>query len=101
MLFRSYTHTTNGHHIANSWTIHIALSETEYVKLSREFDTEAPPLIAPFADTIGKVLRTKAAGMPRERPAPGSSRAIARVSLTSGRRPRALEKTSTVAAPSS
>ena len=98
---RFYTHTTNGHHIANSWTIRIALSETEYVKLSREFDTAAPPVIAPFADTIGKILQTKVAGMPREHPVPRSSRAVARISLASDRRLRALEKTSTAPSPSS
>ena len=62
-----YTHTTNGHHIPNSWSIQIPLSGTDYVKLSREFDTEAPPLVAPFADMIGKVLQTKTV----RRPYPG------------------------------
>jgi UDP-GlcNAc:undecaprenyl-phosphate GlcNAc-1-phosphate transferase len=97
---RSYTHTTNGHHIANCWTIRIALSETEYLNLSREFDTETPPIVAPFADTIGKVLQTKIAGMGRDRPAPRPSRATAGISLTSDWRTRALKKTSTASSPS-
>jgi UDP-GlcNAc:undecaprenyl-phosphate GlcNAc-1-phosphate transferase len=60
---RFYTHTTNGHHLPNSWTIRIALSETEYLNLSREFGTVAPAVIAPFADMIGKVFQAKAAGI--------------------------------------
>jgi hypothetical protein len=56
---RSYSHTTNGHHIANCWPIRIALSKTDLVELSREFDTQPPAIAAPFADTIGKALRAK------------------------------------------
>jgi UDP-GlcNAc:undecaprenyl-phosphate GlcNAc-1-phosphate transferase len=56
---RVYTHTTNGHHIPNSWTIQIALSDHDYVNLSREFDTEAPPIVTPYADMIGTTLRPK------------------------------------------
>jgi len=92
---RSYAHTTNGHHIANSWTIRIALSETDYLNLSREFDTEAPPMVAPFADMIGKVLQNKVAAMRQEHPAPRPARAAGRVRLDSARRPRALAKSTT------
>jgi UDP-GlcNAc:undecaprenyl-phosphate/decaprenyl-phosphate GlcNAc-1-phosphate transferase len=56
---RLYTHTTNGHHAAETWTVRIRLSENDYVNLSREFDTESPPIVARFTDAIGKVLPTK------------------------------------------
>ena len=56
---RLYTHTTNGHHVANTWTVRIRLSESDYVNLSREFDTDSPPIVARFTDAIGKVLRPK------------------------------------------
>ena len=57
---RLYTHTTNGHHVANTWTVRLKLSENEYLNLSREFDTEPPPIVGRFTDAIGKVLCTKA-----------------------------------------
>ncbi len=60
---RFYTHTMNGHHVANTWTVRIQLSENDYLNLSREFDTEAPPIVARFTDAIGKMLRTKTSGM--------------------------------------
>lgn len=56
---RIYNHTVNGNHIANTWTIRITLSDCDYVNLSREFDTEAPPIVAAFADMIGTTLRPK------------------------------------------
>jgi len=56
---RLYTHTTNGHHVADTWTIRIRLSDNDYLNLSREFDTEAPPIVARFTDAIGKILRKK------------------------------------------
>ena len=62
---RLYTHTTNGHHVADTWTVRIRLSENDYLNLSREFDTEAPPIVARFTDVIGKVLRTKTSEMLR------------------------------------
>jgi UDP-GlcNAc:undecaprenyl-phosphate GlcNAc-1-phosphate transferase len=62
---RLYTHTTNGHHVADTWTVRIRLSENDYLNLSREFDTEAPPIVARFTDAIGKILRTKNSGMLR------------------------------------
>jgi UDP-GlcNAc:undecaprenyl-phosphate GlcNAc-1-phosphate transferase len=62
---RLYTHTTNGHHIAETWTVRIRLSENDYLNLSREFDTEVPPIVARFTDAIGKVLRTKTSEMLR------------------------------------
>jgi hypothetical protein len=62
---RLYTHTTNGHHVADTWTVRIRLSENDYLNLSREFDTEAPPIVARFTDAIGKILRTKTSEMLR------------------------------------
>jgi UDP-GlcNAc:undecaprenyl-phosphate GlcNAc-1-phosphate transferase len=56
---RLYTHSTNGHHIADTWTVRISLPENDYLNLSREFDTEAPPIVARFTDVIGKILRAK------------------------------------------
>jgi UDP-GlcNAc:undecaprenyl-phosphate GlcNAc-1-phosphate transferase len=79
---RFYTHTTNGHHIANCWTINIALSETDYLNLSREFDTEAPPVIAPFADMIGKILQAKIAGIRDELPVPSPGRSPSAMSAS-------------------
>jgi UDP-GlcNAc:undecaprenyl-phosphate GlcNAc-1-phosphate transferase len=65
---RLYTHTTNGLHVANTWTVRIQLSENDYLNLSREFDTEAPPIVARFTDAIGKILRTKTSEMLRTDP---------------------------------
>src|SRR4029077_20874916 len=62
---RLYTHTTNGHHIANTWTVRFQLSENDYLNLSREFDTEAPPIVARFTDAIGKVLSPRTSEMLR------------------------------------
>jgi len=56
---RLYTHTTNGHHVANTWTVRIQLSEHDYLNLSRAFNIEAPPIVGRFTDTIGKILCTK------------------------------------------
>jgi hypothetical protein len=60
-----YTHTTNGHHAAETWTVRIKLSQQDYINLSREFDTELPSILARFTDAIGKVLPMKAAEMLR------------------------------------
>jgi UDP-GlcNAc:undecaprenyl-phosphate GlcNAc-1-phosphate transferase len=57
---RVYGHTTNGHHLADTWTVRIQFSENDYLNLSREFNTEAPPILAGFTDAIGKILRAKA-----------------------------------------
>ena len=66
---RIYSHTSNGHHVPNCWTLRIALSDRAYVNLSREFDTEAPPIVTPFADMIGTTLRPKIlALLPADRP---------------------------------
>src|ERR1017187_1454210 len=70
------------HHIANSWTIRIALSETEYLDLSREFATGAPPVIAPFADMTAKVLQAKIAGIRHEHPVPSPARSSSVLSPT-------------------
>ena len=60
---RLYTHTTNGHHPSHAWSVRIRLSENDYLNLSREFDSQAPPIVARFTDTIGKILSTKISGM--------------------------------------
>jgi UDP-GlcNAc:undecaprenyl-phosphate GlcNAc-1-phosphate transferase len=65
---RLYTHTTNGHHAANTWTVRIQLSVNDYLNLSREFDTEAPPIVARFTDAIGKILCPKTSEMLRTEP---------------------------------
>jgi UDP-GlcNAc:undecaprenyl-phosphate GlcNAc-1-phosphate transferase len=62
---RIYIHTTNGHHIANTWTVRIQLSENDYLNLSREFDTESPPIVARYTDAIGKVLSPRTSEMLR------------------------------------
>lgn len=62
---RLYTHTTNGHHVANTWTLRIRLSGSDYLNLSREFDTEPPPIVARFTDAIGKILSPKTCEMLR------------------------------------
>lgn len=66
---RLFTHTTNGHHVANTWTVRIKLSEHDYVNLSREFETEAPPIVARFTDSVSKVLGPKISEMLRTDPA--------------------------------
>jgi UDP-GlcNAc:undecaprenyl-phosphate/decaprenyl-phosphate GlcNAc-1-phosphate transferase len=60
---RLYTDTTNGHHPADTWTIRIRLSENDYVNLSRDFDTEAPPIVSRYTDAVGKMLREKNSDM--------------------------------------
>lgn len=60
---RLYTHTANGHHAADTWTVRIRLSKDNYLNLSREFDTEAPPIVSRYTDTIGKMLRAKTVEM--------------------------------------
>ena len=44
------------------------LSENDYLNLSREFDTQAPPIVARFTDAIGKILRPKVSEMLRTNP---------------------------------
>lgn len=58
-----FTHTTNGHHNANTWTVRMNLSENNYLNLSREYDTQPPPIVARFTDAIGEILRPKSAVM--------------------------------------
>jgi UDP-GlcNAc:undecaprenyl-phosphate/decaprenyl-phosphate GlcNAc-1-phosphate transferase len=65
---RLYTHTTNGHHVPNTWTVRIQFSENDYLNLSREFDTEAPPIVARFTDAVGKILCPKTSEMLRTDP---------------------------------
>jgi len=65
---RLYTHTTNSHHDGNVWTVRIRVSENDYINFSREFNTEAPPIVGRYTDAIGNMLRTKAFEMPRTDP---------------------------------
>jgi UDP-GlcNAc:undecaprenyl-phosphate GlcNAc-1-phosphate transferase len=60
---RIYRDTTNGHGVPRSWTLRIQLSEIDYLNLSREFATQAPPIVARFSDVIGQVLTAKASAM--------------------------------------
>jgi len=62
---RSYRHSTNGHGVPKSWTVHIPLSENDYLNLSHEFDTQAPPTVARFSDAIGQILTAKISAMGR------------------------------------
>jgi UDP-GlcNAc:undecaprenyl-phosphate GlcNAc-1-phosphate transferase len=65
---RLYTDTTNSHHDGNVWTVRIRLSENDYINFSREFNTEAPPIVGRYTDAIGNMLRTKAFEMTRTNP---------------------------------
>jgi UDP-GlcNAc:undecaprenyl-phosphate GlcNAc-1-phosphate transferase len=56
---RFYTDTTNGHHAPRTWTLRIRLSDDDYAELAREFDTQAPPIVAEFADSIAEILAQK------------------------------------------
>jgi len=68
---RLYTHTTNGHRIANTWTVRIQLSENDYLNLSREFDTQPPPIVGRFTDAISKILPPKTSEILRADPIRG------------------------------
>jgi hypothetical protein len=59
---RVYRDTTNGHAVPKSWTVRIQLSGKDYLNLSREFETQAPPIVARFGDVIGQVLAAKPSG---------------------------------------
>jgi UDP-GlcNAc:undecaprenyl-phosphate GlcNAc-1-phosphate transferase len=43
----------------NGWSLHIALSDRDFVALSRDATSPAPPIVAPFADTLSSALRDK------------------------------------------
>lgn len=58
-----YSH-TRGSCKARLWTIRIALSDTDYLNLSHEMGAEASPIMASFAETVGRTLLVKAATMP-------------------------------------
>jgi len=64
---RLYTD-TKGHRAANTWTVRIKLSETDYLNLSRKFDTQPPPIVARFTDVIGKILCANGADRLRSSP---------------------------------
>ena len=57
---RLYCHSTNGRGLPRSWTVRIQVSEKDYVNLSREFEKQAPPIIARFSDVIGEIFAAKA-----------------------------------------
>lgn len=57
-----YRDTNNGHGVPRSWTVRIQLSEKDYLNLSREFETQAPPIVARFSDVIGEILAAKTSG---------------------------------------
>jgi UDP-GlcNAc:undecaprenyl-phosphate GlcNAc-1-phosphate transferase len=82
---RLYTHTTNGHHVVNIWTARIQLSKNDYLNLSREFDTEAPPIVGRFTDTISKILSEKISGMlPSDPMCPGIAITAGQLHLAGG-----------------
>ncbi len=91
---RFYTHAT-GRYTTPSWTIHIGLSENEYLKLSHDVGTDAAPIIAPFADVVGSVLFIKAARMRAL-----SFGRIAGMPVSSDRRDREVEPTAAAASSS-
>jgi len=64
---RVYCHTTNGHDIPKSWPvwIRIQLSESDYLNLSLDFETQAQPIVAQFCDVIGQILIAKISAMLR------------------------------------
>ncbi len=69
---RVYRHSMNGSGVPKSWTVRIQLSEKDYLNLSREFETQAPPIVARFSDVIGEVLAAKASTMWRTMPLDGA-----------------------------
>lgn len=60
-----YSHTARKSCEAQVWTIRIALSDTDYLNLSHEVGEEASPVLAPFAESAGRMLVAKAAILPR------------------------------------
>ena len=60
---RVYSDTHNGHGAPRSWTVRIQLSEKDYLNLSREFEAQAPPIVARFSDVIGQVLSAKTSAL--------------------------------------
>lgn len=43
----------------NGWNLRIALLDAGYIVLSRDADVPPPPVVAPYADVLGKTLRRK------------------------------------------
>ncbi|MGA2119676.1 MAG: MraY family glycosyltransferase [Bryobacteraceae bacterium] len=57
----------NGGCPERSWLIRIPLSSTDFVELTREFDTPAEhSVVAPYADTVRRTMETKLAAFPHE-----------------------------------
>jgi len=63
---RVYRYSTNGHSIHKPWTVlmRIRLSDSDYLSLARDFETQAPPITARFSDLIGQILAAKITTMP-------------------------------------
>jgi UDP-GlcNAc:undecaprenyl-phosphate GlcNAc-1-phosphate transferase len=57
---RLFAHTPHATSVARNWTVRINLSDKDYLGLSREFDTETPPIVACFTDAVGVILGPKA-----------------------------------------
>jgi hypothetical protein len=56
---RVYRYRTGGQH-NGSWHVRIPLSQSEFVQLTREYDTPAQhSLIAPYADSVRRILDPK------------------------------------------
>ena len=64
---RVYCHTTNSHDIPKSWPVcvRIQLSESDYLNLSYDFDSQSQPLVAQFCDAVGQILIAKIPTMSR------------------------------------
>ena len=60
---RFYGDTANGHNVPKSWTVRIRLSGNDYLNLSREFETQSPPIVARFSDAIAEILTPKTSAM--------------------------------------
>jgi UDP-GlcNAc:undecaprenyl-phosphate GlcNAc-1-phosphate transferase len=68
-----FTHRSNTYHVSKTCTLRFNLSENDYLSISREFNTEPPPIVARFNHTVGVILGPKAHQM---RPAESARQAI-------------------------
>jgi nucleoside-diphosphate-sugar epimerase len=62
---RVYRHSTNGHGIHKPWTVlmRIQLSDSDYLSVARDFETQEPPIAVRFSDVIGQILTAKISTM--------------------------------------
>jgi hypothetical protein len=74
----------NGHHVASTWTVRIKVSKNDYLNLSREVDTPAPPIVAGFTDAVGKILCSKAPEMLGTHPIQEIAITVGQVQLANG-----------------